>query len=113
MAVAQKIKIYKQEASEKVDPNQIYYLSCDSCVHLLSENKKLVAFPILDQERRCKHPRVAMLQEEGGVPARALTINDSIIDPESYQPSSSNTLKPKSVDDEMYTLIAAREQVKK
>ena len=79
---------------------------------MLSDNKRITAFPILNKERKCRHPRVAVLQEEGA-PANP-TINDSIVDPESYVPSSDNTVtKPKNVDEEMYSLLAARELIKK
>jgi hypothetical protein len=56
--------ISKNDPSQTSDPTQLYYLSCNDCIHLLnSKNPSLVAFPILENDRKCTHARVTLLKE--------------------------------------------------
>jgi hypothetical protein len=46
----------RQDPSKKIEAGQLYYLSCDDCIHLLEQdgkNKRVVAFPILREDREC------------------------------------------------------------
>lgn len=112
------IEIKKSDPTNIIDPNQVYYLSCNNCIHLLTENKhnRLVAFPIIHNDRKCTHTRVTFLKEENSPPGSLNAggcINESIIQQDILDETWNNSKPKEHIDEEMYSLLAARALIKK